>query len=80
MRSPRNGSSTPVSPLDPGNAPDSGVEDNQSLETGPHQPTAWSKAIHRVQAAVRSYVPEEASLADELIADRRREALPTEGR
>jgi AbrB family looped-hinge helix DNA binding protein len=33
-----------------------------------------SKAIERAQAIVRRHVPEGVSLADELIADRRREA------
>jgi hypothetical protein len=38
------------------------------------EPSPLHEAIKRAQALVRSYIPEERSLADELVEERRREA------
>jgi AbrB family looped-hinge helix DNA binding protein len=45
------------------------------LEEGTVRIQTPQEAIRRAQALVRSYAPGDGSLADELIADRRREAL-----
>ena len=44
------------------------------LEEGVIRILTPNEAIRRAQSAVRAYIPEGSNLADELIADRRREA------
>ena len=44
-------------------------------ELGVHLLSARAEGWRRAQATVRKYVPEGVSLADELLEDRRREAL-----